>query len=132
MKALLVALIALVPAHDRGRTGVIHDSVDVIEINECLHRPGAQGTLLQVIFWEFNLYKSEYHVVAWRMWKPQQSHPVYDHKAKKYVLIFWDDRDDVIRCVTATSYRASFTEYDPEVQNRDIHHRNHRRRLTKP
>ena len=43
MKALLVALIALVPAHDRGRTGVIHDSVDVIEINECLHRPGGQG-----------------------------------------------------------------------------------------
>ena len=110
---------------------LIYDSVDVIEINHCYGSDG-EKRFTQTIFWEWkNFYpEGNYIVVDWRIVKDQpQPHPRKDYSKGGYTLI-WNDQG-TWRRVRSVSMRETWTQYDPELDNRQIFPTARRRGLTK-
>ena len=103
---------------------IVEDSCDVIEVNEVYGSDWAARRFTQVIFYD---YRNKFdHVELEREW----DHYIGDwrilnvgtvrknHERKEWVLIFFDEKDDVVRVVKATSYRHTQANYDHEVTDR--------------
>ena len=108
---------------------LIYDSVDVIEINHCYGSDG-EKRFTQTIFWEWkNFYPEGNYIVGdWRIIK-KQPHPRHDYSRGGYNLI-WNDQG-TWRRVQSVSIRETWTQYDPELDNRQILPLVIRRGLTK-
>lgn len=105
--ALVFALLPVTP--------VVEDAADVIEINRYYSQDG-EMVFRQVIFWQWHREEGRYHVFAWRMLKSPELMPVWDQRRGEYTLRFLDD--GVMRRVRAPSLRESWTQYDPELLDR--------------
>jgi len=127
---MLLLLIAL-------QSRLLTDQVDVIEVN---HFCDAEAKLVfdQVIFWRWNPWESHYRVVAFRILKDvrgKSDKPDDDSRLPpwigghaspdkrwdrggQWVSHWWDELDKVYRMVTAPSFRETWTQYDPEVEDR--------------
>lgn len=114
-------LLAVVP-----RESVVRDAVDVIEVNH-LFDDGGRPVFTQVIFWHWCLSSSRYHVRAWRLVKDQSQLPRRDHFSGGYVA-WWQD-GETLRAVHAQSVRETWTQYDPELLERDVLPVEHRSQL---
>lgn len=112
---------------------VVKDRVDLIELN---HFYDDKGKLVfdQWIFYDWRGRTSEFVVVAWRLSKDTNfSFPVKSYKTRQYVFLFHDRKSNgLLRRVTSPCYRETWTQYDPELVNREKLPQEQRRGLRKP
>lgn len=101
---LTTALLSILPAE-----GVAIDRCERIELNH-FYDGDAQPIFDQVIFWDQN-------VVAWRLWKSEAQTPRRDWRHGGYMTI-WNDGDR-LRVVRAGSFSETWTQYDPELEDRE-------------
>jgi len=123
MRTLALSLLLLVDAGYREMM-VVADRVDVIELN---HFYDNNGRLVfdQVIFWDWAPPLPEqdgpgcFVVVAWQLsGEKRPLRPSHNWQLGKYVLIYHDGT--VLRRITSTSFRETWTQVDPERANRDV------------
>ena len=108
---------------------VVDDVIELVEIN---HFYDDQGRLVfdQVIFYEWESYPgNRYQVVAWRLLKHNAQIPTYNYQTGLYETIWHDG--DVLRRVRTKVVRETWTQYDPEILERERLPKEYRRELRK-
>jgi hypothetical protein len=118
---ITMAALALVP-HEL----TLLDTADVIELNH-FYDPEGRKVFDQVIFWEWHAEEAAFRIVAWRLWKSPAQTPERDWQRGGYRTLWFDE--DQLRLVRATSYRETWTQYDPELEDRQFLVPNRRRGL---
>lgn len=113
MTTILLLLTACLPEY------VVHDRVDVIEVNTVYSETGGK-VFTQYIFWEWDRWDERHHVVDWTMAKGR---PLSGR-----TLIYDDNR---LRRIDAPIVRETHTQNDREVDERTIRPPCQRRGLTK-
>ena len=96
---------------------IVEDEVDMTEVNHFYDEQGGH-VFDQVIYYDWCNVANRYQVVAWRLQKSPSQVPTQDPETKKYIATWHDGT--VMRGVKATSYRESWTQYDPELVERDF------------
>ena len=99
---IFLALMLAIPFDD-----VIRDECDLIELNHCYDEK-AEKRFDQVIFWEWDCDRSTHRVVDFRMNVSVR----IDRIGDDWRVRFADG--ETRREVRATSYRETWTQYDPE------------------
>ena len=107
---------------------VKNDRVDVIEVNHCYDENG-HLVFNQVIFWDLWDQDSGFHVVAWRLVKRPAQFPYRDWKRGGYAAVWHDG--ELLRRVRAKAMRETWTQYDPELEDRQPVPTQYRRGLSK-
>jgi hypothetical protein len=117
----IVVVLGLNPAEDVAR-----ERVDLMEVN---HFYDEQGRLVfdQVIFYDWSPEHSRYMVRAWRLVKNPSQLPERDWRDGGYQAV-WQD-GEVLRRVRAASMRETWTQYDPELIEREYLPKERRREL---
>jgi hypothetical protein len=120
LSASVVAL-GIAPLEDVAR-----ESVDLIELN---HFYDEHGRLVfdQVIFYDWSVADSRYNVRAWRLVKNPAQLPQRDWKDGGYSAM-WQDGEQ-IRHVRSKSIRETWTQYDPELVEREYLPKERRKEL---
>lgn len=131
---LLILFVLSIGEINHRENGVIVDRVDLIEINH-YHNNG-RSVLDQVIYWDWDFKTNRFQVVAWRMFKQPEQYPIRNWRINRYVSIFTDPGpssfgEKTNRKIIAFQFRETWTEYDPEVFERDFLERDFRRGLGK-
>jgi hypothetical protein len=105
---------------------VARETVDLIEIN---HFYDEHGRLVfdQVIFYDWSAGDARYMVRAWRLVKNPAQLPHRDWKDGGYSA-FWQDGEQ-LRHVRSSSIRESWTQYDPELVEREYLPKERRKEL---
>jgi hypothetical protein len=118
---LVLAAIASNPPEN-----VVSDRVDVIEVN---HFFDEHGKLVfdQILYYDWSKADSRYHVRAWRLLKSPAQIPQKDYQRGDYVATFYDG--DSMRTIRAGNVRESWTQYDPELVEREALPKERRREL---
>lgn len=108
------------------REDVARETVDLIEVN---HFYDEHGRLVfdQVIFYDWSQDDARYMVRAWRLVKNPAQLPQRDWKGGGYEAV-WQD-GELLRHVRAKSIRESWTQYDPELVERDFLPKERRKEL---
>ena len=121
--AVYMAAVCLNPVED-----VAFDTVDLIEVN---HFYDEQGRLVfdQVIFYDWSPAQSRYQVRDWRLLKTPAQLPRRNWSRDEFVAIWHDG--EVLRKVRAQAIRESWTQYDPELVEREYLPKEKRRELRK-
>lgn len=109
----LLLLFALCSIHEDD---AIVDHVDRVEVNH-FYDDQARLVFRQLIFWDWNAEDSRFDVVAWRLLKGQTE----PRQTMRGVDWEWRDfkRPGHLRRVVAPIFLRTWTQYDPEVANRD-------------
>ena len=105
---------------------VARDTVDLIELN---HFYDEHGRLVfdQVIFYDWSASEARYHVRAWRLVKNPAQLPQRDWKDGGYSAM-WQDGEQ-IRHIYSKSIRETWTQYDPELLEREYLPKERRKEL---
>lgn len=125
MSSLLLMLAAiswLEPAYQEP----LRESVDLLEIN---HFYDERGRLVfdQSIFYDWTADKGHYRVLAWRLVKHPAQIPQRDWSGGGWLSV-WQD-GEVLRHVRAQSVRETWTQFDPELVEREYLPKENRREL---
>jgi hypothetical protein len=112
-----------------GARDITVDRVDLIEVNHYYDEQG-RHVFDQTIFYDWSAEQSRYNVRAFRMLKSPGQMPHRDWRGGGYVAIWHDG--SVLRKVEASTFRESWTQYDPELVERDYLPKDQRRELLKP
>jgi hypothetical protein len=117
----LVVVLSSHPAEDVAR-----ERVDLIEVN---HFFDEQGRLVfdQVIFYDWSGDHSRYMVRDWRLVKNASQLPQRDWQCGGYLAV-WQD-GEVMRRVGSEAMRETWTQYDPELVEREYLPKDERRKL---
>jgi len=99
-----------------SNASVVKDKVDLVEINH-YHDARGEHVFDQLIFYDWSSQKHRFQVRAWRLIKTESQLPRRDHRAGNW-LVRWHD-DGMLREVTAASQRETWTQYDPELMERE-------------
>jgi len=104
----------------------VSDTVDLVEVN---HFYDDQGRLVfdQIIFYEWSPIQERYNVRAWRLLKTPAQIPQRNWSRDGYVAIWFDG--EVLRKVHCQAMRESWTQYDPELAEREYLPKEQRREL---
>jgi hypothetical protein len=121
---LAVALLAHAPVVD-----VVVDHVDLLEVNHYYDEQG-RHVFDQTIYYDWSPEHSRYNVRAFRLLKSTGQMPYRDWKTGEYIAVWHDG--SIMRKVHADAFRESWTQYDPEVIEREYLPREQRRELLKP
>ena len=116
-----ILLFGLLPA-----APVVEDTADVVEVNHYYDEDGRQ-VFTQLIFWDWIADESAFRVFAWRMVKSPEQMPVYDWWRDCYVTQFLDQQ--TLRRVVSKARRDTWTQYDPELFDRQFLPQQQRRGL---
>ena len=112
------------------REDVARETVDLIEVN---HFYDEQGRLVfdQVIFYDWSAGDARYMVRAWRLVKNPNQLPQRDWKSGGYIALWQDSGQggEVLRHVHSTSIRETWTQYDPELVEREYLPKERRKEL---
>lgn len=130
MNPLIVTLgLALSSFAISPREDVASERVDLIEVN---HFYDDQGRLVfdQLLFYDWSHDDGRYQLRAWRMVKNNTQLPQRNWQSGGYVAT-WQD-GDVLRKISAASTRESWTQYDPELTEREFLPKEKRRELRSP
>jgi hypothetical protein len=119
------ALVVLVVLGIGPESAVTTERVDRIETNHYFDEQG-RHVFDQRIFWTFDKHACRYQIVAWRLVKPEHNHYLTGKS-----FCFSDDQR-FIRNVKAVSVFESWTQYDPELIERQFLDKEDRRELTRP
>lgn len=99
-----------------SQSTVIKDTVDLVEINH-YHDARGEHVFDQLIFYDWSNQNRRFQVRAWRLIKSESQLPRRDFRHRSW-LIRWHD-DGVLREVSAASRRETWTQYDPELIERE-------------
>ncbi len=115
MITIAILLLGVSPARD----DITRDWVDVVELNH-FYDENCRLVFDQLIFYDWNHRQARYQVLAWRLAKTTDSLPVRDWSGGGYVC-FWQDGGEtgLIRKIRAKSMRESWTQWDPELAERE-------------
>lgn len=104
----------------------VRESVDLVELN---HFFDERGELVfdQVIFYDWSATDARYNVRAWRQVKVPEQLPERDWAAGGY-RVLWQDGEQ-LRLVVSRSIRETWTQYDPELVEREYLPRERRKDL---
>jgi hypothetical protein len=116
--------VSLTPLED-----VASDQVDLVEVNHFFDERGKQ-VFDQVIFYDWCPAMSRYQVCAWRLLKSQGQYPVKNWERGDWTCVWHEG--DVLHEVRSASFRETWTQYDPELVERDYLPKDKRRGLFKP
>ena len=100
--------------------------IDVLELN---HFYDENGRLVfdQYIFWEWDRFTKRFQIKAWRLKKPNMP---LDLKNKLIYVFEGNQRDkSKIKKIYFYSFRESWTQYDPELLEREFLSREGRKEL---
>ena len=108
------------------REDVARESVDLIELN---HFFDEHGRLVfdQVIFYDWSSPDGRYNVRAWRLVKNPAQLPQRDWATGGYSAV-WQDGEQ-LRHVQSRSIRETWTQYDPELVEREYLPKERRKEL---
>ena len=108
------------------REDVARETVDLMEVN---HFYDEHGKLVfdQVIFYDWSQDDARYMVRAWRLVKNPAQLPQRDWKDGGYTSV-WQD-GELLRHVRGKSIRETWTQYDPELVERDFLPKERRKEL---
>lgn len=110
----LVVLLATVGANPTEN--VVQESVDLIEVNHFYDEHGRQ-VFDQAIFYEWCPIQCRYNVRAWRLYKSASQMPQRNWRTGGYDVMWHDGH--VFRKVHASTFRETWTQYDPELIERE-------------
>lgn len=121
--ALVLVALSLQPSDD-----VAYDQVDLIEVN---HFYDEHGRLVfdQIIFYDWSAEQNRYHVRAWRLLKNVSQVPRRNWRRNDWETIWHDG--NILRRVRSKGARETWTQYDPELVEREFLPKEKRRELTK-
>ena len=107
---------------------VASDRVDLVELN---HFYDEKGRLVfdQIIFYDWSPANNRYNVRAWRLLKTPAQVPYRSWPRGEYVAVWHDG--EILRKVRADSLRESWTQYDPELVEREFLPKEKRRELSR-
>ena len=114
---MIALLLAILPASEP-----IVDRVDLIEVNHVYDGRG-KHVFDQLIFWDWS--EDRYEVRAWRLLKTKGQWP--EKRGQDWVATMTDG--ERLREIRATIFRETWTQYDPEVWERDRTPKERRRGL---
>jgi hypothetical protein len=121
----IVVVLGISPQEDVAR-----ETVDLIEVN---HFYDEHGRLVfdQVIFYDWSANDARYMVRAWRLVKNPAQLPQRDWKSGGYVAVWQDSCQggEVLRHVHSQAIRETWTQYDPELMEREYLPKERRREL---
>lgn len=117
--AAVILLAALSMGDDRA---VLAESVDVVELNHFYDSEGGH-VLDQIVFYRWQ--DARHQVVDFRVVKSPECLPV---RQGSYWACLWNDGPR-LRLVRAASFRESWTQYDPELVEREYFPKEYRRGL---
>ncbi len=131
----MVASILLLPllcwASGASDSHTLRESVDLIELNHFYDDLG-RHTYDQVIFYEWSVEYSRYHVIAWCLVEEDQTRLPVLLPGGKEVQVRWFDRDiKRTREVRSKLYRETWTQSDPERENKKLLEEKYRGSLLK-
>lgn len=109
----------------------VKDQVDLVEIN---HFYDDQGRLVfdQVIYYNWCFQTDRYQVRDWRLLKDPFQIPLRDWRDGGYSSEWRDPKQrDGLRSVRSTSVRETWTQYDPELEEREVLAQEKRKELQK-
>lgn len=118
---VLAAVCGLSPQEDVSR-----DRVDLVEVNHFYDDVG-RHVFDQVIFYDWSPADCRHVVRAWRMVKSDSQLPIRNWADDTYTAT-WND-GEVLREVRAATMRESWTQYDPELVEREFLPKEKRREL---
>ncbi len=98
------------------REDVASEQVDLVEVNHFYDDQG-RHVFDQVIFYDWAEGHSRHMVRAWRLVKNPAQLPQRNWKNGTYIALWHDN--EVLRKVQAKSMRESWTQYDPELVERE-------------
>ena len=116
-----------------GFTPTEHAKVDRVDLVEINHFFDEQGRLVfdQLIFYDWCGVQKRYNVRDWRLLKSPAQIPVRNWKDRDYVAVWHDFKErDVLRKVVAKMIRETWTQYDPELVEREFLPQEKRRELS--
>ncbi len=129
MNPLFVSLIVLASGFAPGTQGesqVISQSVDLIELNHFVDREGRE-VFRQILFYDWSVTHHRYIVRAWRLVKTESQVPRRRWAPERYECVWHDEGK--LRKVTAPAFNETWTQYDPERENRKLVAEDQRRPL---
>ena len=118
---VLACLCGLPPRED-----VASEQVDLVEVNHFYDDQG-RHVFDQVIFYDWSAEAGRHMVRAWRLVKNTTQLPQRDWKDGGYVAV-WQD-GEVLRHVHGRSMRETWTQYDPELIEREYLPKEQRKEL---
>jgi hypothetical protein len=119
---IFVAACGLNPQGDVAR-----DQVDLIELNH-LYDDTGRHVFDQLIFYDWSPLDCRYVVRAWRLVKNPTQLPTRTWPSGLYCAAWTDN--DALREVRAPAMRESWTQYDPELVEREFMPKERRRELS--
>lgn len=135
--ATLLFLITPASAYVPPQSNVVEDYVYIQERNYIHDAKTGNVRIDAMVYWDWcncnriNAPKGEHlRVVDWRYTK-DVCLPSLDRELKKYIAEFKDPKDNVQRRIISTYFDISHTDYDKEVEEKNIHPEESRRKLRK-
>ncbi len=129
--AILLLPLLLWASGPSDGNATLRESVDLIELNHFFDDLG-RHTYDQVIFYEWSVEYSRYHVLAWCLVEEDQSRMPVLLPGGKEVQVRWYDRDvKRTREVRSRLFRESWTQTDPERENKKLLDEKYRNSLLK-
>lgn len=105
------------------------ERVDCIDRNHFYDDCG-RLVFCQIIFKEWHPHEGTHRVIAWRMQKDESLVPYRDWQRGGYSVLWLDG--ELLRLVSAATYDETWTQYDPELIDREWLPRERRRELLQP
>lgn len=121
-------MIALILVSFIGSGDIVGDKCDLIEVNHFFDDDG-RHVFDQQIFFDWSPAAGRYQVRGWRLIKSSRQHPEWMPDGSYRII--WQD-GEILRKVRAASVRESWTQYDPELLEREYLPKEHRTDLTQP
>lgn len=123
-------MICLAPYGANPPTSVAEDQVDLVEINH-FHDDQGRPVFDQIIFYDWSPAHGRYQVRDWRLLKSSNQVPLSNTRDREFIAVWSDYKTrDVLRSTKARIMHETWTQYDPELVERDFLPENKRRRLT--
>lgn len=100
------------------------EKVDLVELNH-FHDALGRHVYDQVIFYEWSHEHNEYHVRSWKLVDERTAidvKPRLSEASRVYESRWFDREERFYRVVRAEHYRESWTQIDPERENKKLLH----------
>jgi hypothetical protein len=109
---------------------VPEETVDLIEINHLYDEHG-HPVFDQVLFYDWSAAHGRYQLRDWRLLKSPNQIPLPSAKDREYVSV-WNDfkAGDTVRATKSRIVRETWTQFDPELAERDFLPADQRRKLS--
>jgi hypothetical protein len=127
---MLLSATVVVACSLLSTTPIRHVAIDQVELIEYNHFYDEQGRHVfdQMLFYDWSARDARYQIRDWRLIKTTTQTPYYDAQRGFYVATWHDGL--TLRQVRAGSIRETWTQYDPELTERSVLPKEHRRELS--